>query len=62
MNARELQITLGEAVSEDSGVNSDGAVDRHCEELFFSRRAMERDDNLLFVRERTENQDRGRWN
>jgi hypothetical protein len=27
-------------------------VDRLCEELFFGRRAKERDDNLLFVRER----------
>src|SRR5262245_18152295 len=27
-------------------------VDRLCEELFFARRASERDDNLLFVRER----------
>jgi hypothetical protein len=28
------------------------SVDRLCEELFFARRAKERDDNLLFVRER----------
>src|SRR4029450_1570902 len=27
-------------------------VDRKCDELFFARRARERDDNLLFVRER----------
>jgi hypothetical protein len=29
-----------------------GCIDRLCEELFFAQRARERDDNLLFVRER----------
>ena len=34
------------------GVSSTRDVDRICDELFLSRRARERDDNLLFVRER----------
>jgi len=40
------------AVAEDAGVTSAAGVDRLCEELFLSNRARERDDNLLFVRER----------
>src|SRR5262247_1313105 len=35
-----------------SAVSSQRLVDQLCEELFFARRAKERDDNLLFVRER----------
>jgi WD40 repeat protein len=40
------------AVAETAGLRGAGGVDRICEELFFSNRAKERDDNLLFVRER----------
>jgi tetratricopeptide (TPR) repeat protein len=47
-----LTQRLCQAVAEDSGVNSAADVDRLCEELFLSNRARERDDNLLFVRER----------
>src|SRR5262245_58410846 len=35
-----------------SAARSQQLVDQLCEELFFGRRAKERDDNLLFVRER----------
>ncbi|HEX3313793.1 MAG TPA: AAA-like domain-containing protein, partial [Gemmataceae bacterium] len=40
------------AVAEDAGVVGTAGVDRLCEELFLSHRARERDDNLIFVRER----------
>jgi hypothetical protein len=40
------------AVAEDTTVRDIGGVDRLCGELFLSHRAQERDDNLLFVRER----------
>ena len=40
------------SVAEDANVNSSDGVNRICEDLFLSRRARERDDNLLFVRER----------
>jgi WD40 repeat protein len=40
------------AVGHDSRVSRTSGVDRLCEELFLSPRARERDDNLLFVRER----------
>ncbi len=40
------------AVSEDSGVNTKQGVDRLVQGLFLSHRASERDDNLLFIRER----------
>src|SRR5919202_1813653 len=40
------------AVAEDASVTSAAGVDRLCEELFLSSRARERDDNLLFVRDR----------
>lgn len=40
------------AAAQDGSVKDAGGVDRLCEELFFSARARERDDNLLFVRER----------
>jgi WD40 repeat protein len=39
-------------VAEDPGVKSAEDVDRVCEETFLSSRAREKDDNLLFVRER----------
>lgn len=47
-----LTQRLCQAVAEDASVTSVDGVDRHCEELFLSSRARERDDNLLFVRER----------
>jgi WD40 repeat protein len=40
------------AVAEKTSVRGSASVDHICEELFFSNRAKERDDNLLFVRER----------
>lgn len=40
------------AVADDASVENDGGVDRICEDLFLSARARERDDNLLFVRDR----------
>jgi WD40 repeat protein len=40
------------AVAEQGNVRAPGGVDRICDELFLSNRAKERDDNLLFVRER----------
>src|SRR4029077_4530975 len=46
-----LTQRLCQAVSEDQ-VSSMAAVDQVCGELFLSNRARERDDNLLFVRER----------
>jgi hypothetical protein len=39
-------------VAENPSVSRPADVDRICEELFLSNRARERDDNLLFVRER----------
>jgi uncharacterized delta-60 repeat protein len=39
-------------VAEDAKINSSSDVDRLCSDLFFAHRAQERDDNLLFVRER----------
>jgi WD40 repeat protein len=47
-----LTQRLCEAVAEDAGVRDAAGVDRRCEELFLTPRARERDDNLLFVRER----------
>lgn len=47
-----LTQRLCQAVAEDSSVQSTAGVDRLCEDLFLSNRARERDDNLLFVRER----------
>ena len=35
-----------------SGLDADPLIDRLCEDLYLSARARERDDNLLFVRER----------
>src|SRR5262245_42379423 len=40
------------AVAEDSRVSSAAGVDQYCDVLFLSPRARERDDNLLFVRNR----------
>jgi tetratricopeptide (TPR) repeat protein len=40
------------AVADDASVDSVAGVDRICEDLFLSARARERDDNLLFVRDR----------
>jgi hypothetical protein len=39
-------------VASDSNILSDTHIDRLSEALFLSTRARERDDNLLFVRER----------
>ena len=47
-----LTQRLCQAVAEDESINRSDDVDRLCAELFFTRRARERDDNLLFVRER----------
>jgi WD40 repeat protein len=40
------------AVSEEKTIPGDDRIDSLCEVLFCSKRAQERDDNLLFVRER----------
>jgi hypothetical protein len=47
-----LTQKLCEAVAAWGGTARRADVDRLCEELFLSRRSRERDDNLLFVRER----------
>ncbi|MBI2946821.1 MAG: AAA-like domain-containing protein, partial [Verrucomicrobia bacterium] len=47
-----LTQRLCQSVADDPAVTSPGGVDRLCETLFLSHRARERDDNLLFVRER----------
>lgn len=47
-----LTQRMCKAVAEDSRATKAADVDRICEELFFTRRASEQDDNLLFVRER----------
>ena len=47
-----LTQRLCQAVAEDASVVDPAGVDRVCQELFLSTRARERDDNLLFVRER----------
>jgi hypothetical protein len=47
-----LTQRLCQSVAEDADITNIGGVDRVCEELFLSPRARERDDNLLFVRER----------
>src|SRR5262249_41783282 len=41
-----------QAVADDTSLVGSDGVDSLCEELFFVQRAKERDDNLLFVRER----------
>jgi WD40 repeat protein len=47
-----LTQRLCQAIAEDVSVATPEAVDRKTDALFFSNRARERDDNLLFVRER----------
>lgn len=47
-----LTQRLCRAVANDGKIRHTSGVDRLCEELFLSNRARERDDNLLFVRER----------
>lgn len=47
-----LTQRLCQAVATDPGVTNSAGVDRLCATLFLSHRARERDDNLLFVRER----------
>ncbi|HQR34894.1 MAG TPA: AAA-like domain-containing protein [Blastocatellia bacterium] len=47
-----LTQRMCKAVAEDIRATNANDVDRICEELFFTRRASEQDDNLLFVRER----------
>jgi len=47
-----LTQRLCQAVADDSHVASTRDVNRICTELFLSQRARERDDNLLFVRDR----------
>jgi hypothetical protein len=47
-----LTQRLCQATAADATVNDAAGIDRLCEELFFTTRARERDDNLLFVRER----------
>jgi WD40 repeat protein len=46
-----LTQRLCQAVSGDRRVTAAAGVDRHCEVLFLSSQAQERDDNLLFVRD-----------
>lgn len=47
-----LTQRLCQAVAADETVTTTAGVDQKCDELFLSSRARERDDNLLFVRER----------
>jgi WD40 repeat protein len=47
-----LTQRLCQAVAEDATVTGPTGVDQHCEALFLSAAAREKDDNLLFVRER----------
>ncbi|MEP7273002.1 MAG: AAA-like domain-containing protein [Acidobacteriota bacterium] len=47
-----LTQRLCQAVAEEARSATIGEVDRLCRELFLSDKALERDDNLLFVRER----------
>src|SRR5580658_4871469 len=47
-----LTQRLCQAVAQDSTVRNPSRVDHLCRELFLSNRARDRDDNLLFVRER----------
>lgn len=47
-----LTQRLCQAVAQAGTVRNPSAVDRLCQELFLSTRARDRDDNLLFVRER----------
>jgi len=47
-----LTQRLCQAIAHDGKVHNTSGVDHLCKELFLSNRARERDDNLLFVRER----------
>jgi WD40 repeat protein len=47
-----LTQRLCQAAAADKSIRGAAEVDRLCEEVFTSQRARERDDNLLFVRER----------
>jgi hypothetical protein len=47
-----LTQVLCRTVAEDPEVHNSAGVDRHCEKLFLSPRAREKDDNLLFVSRR----------
>ncbi len=47
-----LTQRLCRAVANDGKIHDTPGVDRLCKELFLSNRARERDDNLLFVRQR----------
>ncbi len=47
-----LTQRLCQQIAPDKTVQAPQDVDRHCENLFLAHRALERDDNLLFVRER----------
>jgi len=47
-----LTQRLCQAVAEDAKLDSPKSVDETCTDLFLSPRARERDDNLLFVRDR----------
>jgi AAA-like domain/PEGA domain len=47
-----LTQRLCRAVANDGKIHDTSGVDRLCKELFLSNRARERDDNLLFVRQR----------
>ncbi len=47
-----LTQRLCQALAQDGKVTRPASVDQHCEALFLSSSARERDDNLLFVRER----------
>lgn len=47
-----LTQRLCKLAADEARVLSKAGVDQLCEELFFTRRASEQDDNLLFVRER----------
>ncbi|MBL8207165.1 MAG: AAA-like domain-containing protein [Blastocatellia bacterium] len=47
-----LTQRLCQQLANDPQANQPHDVDRHCLELFLSHRAVERDDNLIFVRER----------
>src|SRR5215510_7712836 len=47
-----LTQRLCQAMAEEARADTPAEVDRLCQELFLSHHAQERDDNLLFVRER----------
>jgi WD40 repeat protein len=47
-----LTQRLCQAIAEDMSIKNDDDIDRLCEKFFISSGARERDDNLLFVRQR----------